>query len=128
MQVIRESANKVDTPDTAYGYGLPDFFKAYKTLSQSVIELTETADYYYPATAHRQRLDLFMDRLKVHTVTLSLHNAQEQLIFEKTYEEAHPTRPQLLYETVPNWKALPTGVYFLTLQLDDRVTRVYLTQ
>lgn len=128
MQVVQESADKVDTPDTAYGYGLPDFFKAYKMLSPSVIELNDKTAYYYPAADLTQRLDIFMSKLKVHTVTLSLHNAQEQLIFETTYQEEHPTRPQLLYETVPNWSDLPSGVYYLTLQLDDRIKRILLTK
>lgn len=128
MEVVQQSADKVDTPDTAYGYGLPDFFKAYKTLSNSVVELNDTDSYYYPAADLTERLDVFMSDLKVHIVTVSLHNAQEQLLFETTYEEEHPTRPQLFYETVPGWSDLPNGVYYLTLQLDDQIKRILLTK
>lgn len=128
MKVVQESSNKFDAPDNAYGYGLPDFFKAYKTLSNSVVELSEQEAYYYPDADFSQRLDVFMNRLKVHRVTVRLHNAQEQLVFQKTYEEEHPTRPHLLYETIPGWRDLPNGVYCLTLELDDRVKRILLTK
>lgn len=128
IQVVQESADKIDAPNNAYGYGLPDFFKAYKNLSHSVVELNEQETYYYPNTDLSQRLDVFMNHLKVYRVTVSLHNAQEQLVFQKTYEEEHPTRPQLLYETIPGWSSLPNGVYYLTLELDDRVKRVLLTK
>lgn len=128
MTAIEESADKRLEPDNAYGYGLPDFYKAYKALSKSVVELTADKQYYYPAVNLDQRLDIFMEELKVHKVTLTLHNAQEQLLYQENYEVEHPTRPQLLYESIPGWAELPAGVYYLTLQLDDKVKRILLTK
>ena len=30
MQLVRESADRADYPDNIFGYGIPDFWKAYQ--------------------------------------------------------------------------------------------------
>lgn len=44
LKAIRESANKYLTPDSLYGFGIPDFRRAFELISERPV--------YYPTTEH----------------------------------------------------------------------------
>lgn len=128
LQAIENSADKKDEPDNAYGYGIPDFYEAYKTLSSSVIELNAQKDYYKEPVDLSERLDIFMSKVKAYKATVSLHNAQGQLLFTDSSDLTKMYARKLWYQTVPNWKELPKGVYYMTINLDGKTKRLLLSK
>lgn len=128
LQAIENSADRYDQPDNAYGYGLPDFYKAYKTLSNSVIELNKEQAYYTEPVNSSERLDIFMSNVKAYKAEVMLHNAQGQLMFTDNSDLTSLYARNLWYQTVPNWHKLPKGVYYMTINLDGKTKRLLLTK
>lgn len=128
IRAIENSANRRDNPDNAYGYGLPNFYEAYKNLSNSVIELTPDQDYYTEAVDVSKRLDIFMKKVKAYKAKVTLHNAQGQLLFSDNSDLSKPYCRKLWYQTVPNWENFPKGVYYMTIYLDGKTKRLLLNK
>ncbi|MGH1336491.1 MAG: S8 family peptidase [Aureispira sp.] len=128
LQAIENSATQQDAPDNAYGYGIPNFYEAYKTLSGSVIELNAQQDYYKEPVDLSERLDIFMSKVKAYKATVTLHNAEGQLIFTDSSDLTAMYARKLWYQTVPNWKELPKGVYYMTINLDGTIKRLLLAK
>jgi hypothetical protein len=126
LQAIENSANRKDEPNTAYGYGIPDFYEAYKSLSNSVIELTQEQTYYKDAYNNTERLDIFMSQVPAFSAGVQLHNAQGELLFTDSSDLKENYARQLWYQTVPNWQKLPKGVYYMTINLDGKTKRLLL--
>ncbi|MFK7795947.1 MAG: S8 family serine peptidase [Aureispira sp.] len=128
LQAIENSANRNDEPNTTYGYGLPDFYAAYKSLSNSVIELTKEQTYYKEASNNTERLDIFMSQVPAFNAEVQLHNAQGELLFTDSSNLKELYARQLWYQTVPNWKELPKGIYYMTINLDGKTKRLLLSK
>lgn len=128
IQAIENSASKTDQPDNAYGYGIPDFYAAYKELSGSVIELNKKQAYYTEVVDLSERLDIFMSKVKAFKAEVTLHNVHGQLIFSDSSDLTSQYERKLWYQTVPNWKNLPKGVYYMTIYLDGDTKRLLLSK
>ncbi len=128
LAVIENSADRNDKPDNAYGYGLPDFYAAYKRLSGSVIELNHEQAYYTEAVNTSERLDIFMSTVKAFSAQVTLHNAQGQLLFTENSDLTSLYERTLWYQTVPNWAELPAGIYYMTIYLDGMTKRLLLSK
>lgn len=131
MEIIHTLENHghyKDKPDNVYGYGIPDFLTAYKSLRKSVIELQPKQGYYYHLTNVKNHLDIFMSNVKAYKALVSLHNTTGKLLHEEEVFFKTKSEKLLWYQTIPNWENLPDGVYFLTIELDDFVQRVLVTK
>jgi hypothetical protein len=131
MEIIRTLENNghyKDKPDNVYGYGVPDFLAAYKSLRKSVVELQPNQAYYYHLTNEKKHLDIFMSRVKAYKALVSLRNTTGKLLYQEETLFKTKSDKLLWYQTVPNWETIPEGVYFLTIELDDFVQRVLITK
>jgi hypothetical protein len=128
LDAIQSSGSRNDKPDNAYGYGLPDFYKAYQELSGSVIELNQQQNYYTAPADLSERLDIFMSKVKAHKAEVVLHNALGKLIYSDNSDLSTPYSRKLWYQTVPNWETLPNGVYYMTINLEGNIKRLLLSK
>lgn len=131
MEIIRTLENNghyQDKPDNAYGYGVPDFLAAYKSLRKSVIELQPKQRYYYHLSNVKDYLDIFMSDVKIYKALVSLHSTTGKLLYQETTIFKTEFEKSLWYQTIPNWKKLPDGVYFITIELDDFVQHILVTK
>jgi hypothetical protein len=131
MEIIRtleSNGHYKDKPDNVYGYGIPDFLAAYKSLRKSVIELQAKQIYYYHLTTEQKHLDVFMAKVKAYKGLVSLHNTTGKLLYQKETLFKTKSDKLLWYQTIPNWETVPKGVYFLTIELDDLVQRILVTK
>lgn len=131
MEIIHTLENHghyKDKPDNVYGYGVPDFFAAYKSLRKSVIELKPKQRYYYHLTNAKNNLDIFMSNIKAYKASISLHNTTGKLFYEGESTFKTKNDKLLWYQTIPNWEKLPDGVYFLTIELDDFTKRILIAK
>lgn len=113
MQIIRESGHLYHNPDTEYGYGIPDFYKAYTTHVGIGNHKPLTLSVYpNPVT---DRLLLTNPDGCIRTVTL--YNASGQLVLQTTVSSS----PILEI----NVSSLPNGFYIGTATLNDNHTATF---
>lgn len=128
IHTLQNNGSYTQKPDNAYGYGVPNFLAAYKELRNSVLELEPKKNYYHHIADLRQHLDIFMQKVKAYKAHIELHNTTGKLLFETDVTFLKKADKHLWYQTIPNWANYPTGVYFLTIQLDDTTKRILLTK
>jgi hypothetical protein len=128
IYTLQNNGHYKDKPDNVYGYGVPDFLAAYKSLRNSVIELQPKQRYYYHLTNVKNHLDIFMANVKAYKALVSLHNPTGKLLYQEERTFKTKSDKLLWYQTIPNWKNLPEGVYFLTIELDGFVQRILVTK
>lgn len=123
MAAIRASADQSDKPDYKKGYGIPDFLRAYKLLSPTVLEVDARSDKnYLQAPKDGRRLDiLFQNTEGLSSIEISLLNPLGEII---SAENLVLVRGAVPYATIPNWAELPTGVYYLYLRFGKITKRM----
>lgn len=99
MQIIRESSHLYDNPNTEYGYGIPDFYKAYTThVGIQNYKSLQLSVYPNPATDK-----LYLTNLDADIQYISIYNAAGQLVLQ------HAVNGNALIEI--NVTSLPKGFY-----------------
>lgn len=131
MEIIRQlqnHASQKEAPNNSLGYGIPDFFAAYKNFRPSVIELESSKTYYSYLAKLNKHLDIFVSKMDISEMNISLSNTQGQVLFKKSATFNITIEKELQHQSIPNWESLPNGVYFLTVQLDGSSKRILLTK
>lgn len=99
MQMIRESGHLYNNPNTEYGYGIPDFYKAYTThVGINNYKPLQLNVYPNPVTDK-----LYLTNLDGDIQTISIYNAAGQLVLQ------HAVNGNALIEI--NVTSLPKGFY-----------------
>lgn len=131
MEIIRnlqDHANRSNKPNNSLGYGIPNFFEAYKAFTNAIIELKPNKTYYSCVLDDEHCLDIFMENMQAHEVHITLVNPQEQVLWQSSDILVSDSEKQLWYHRIPNWKELPDGIYFLYIQLDDFTKRILMAK
>jgi hypothetical protein len=108
IQMVRESADNFSTPDSLYGYGIPNFTSAL----DNVISVPEnprfspTVKVYPNPFKGRLTFDMESDWLG-NTVSLTLVNFAGQKVWESSIESAQPSQSLELPSDLPH------GIYFM---------------
>jgi subtilisin family serine protease len=113
MQIIRESGHLHNNPDTEYGYGIPDFYKAYTThVGLNDYKPLQLSVYPNPVT---DKLNIVNPDGNIQTVTL--YNASGQLVLQTAVSSS----PILEI----NVSSLPNGFYIGTATLNNHQTATF---
>ena len=113
MQIIRESSHLYHNPNTEFGYGIPDFYKAYTThVGIHDYNLLQLSVYPNPVT---DQLNIVNPDGNIQTVTL--YNASGQLVLQTTVN-GNP-----IVEI--NVSSLPNGFYIGTATLNNQQTATF---
>jgi len=128
IRVLQRHASQTDKPDNALGYGVPNFFEAYKELRNSVVELNAKEKYYYHLNDLESHLDVFKKNVKAFNVKTILTNTSGKVLWEEDETLVSKFDKSLWYQTIPNWKDLPKGIYYLSVQMDDIRQRILLAK
>ena len=113
MQIIRESGHLYDNPYPEFGYGIPDFYKAYTThVGINDYKPLQLSVYPNPVT---DQLNIVNPDGNIQTVTL--YNSSGQLVLQT----AVPHSP-ILEIPVNN---LPNGFYIGTATLNNNQTATF---
>jgi hypothetical protein len=113
MQIIRESSHLYNNPNTEYGYGIPDFYKAYST-HVGINEYKPLILSVYPNPV-TDRLHIVNPDGNIQTVTV--YNASGQLVLQT----AVPHSPILEI----NVTSLPKGFYVGTATVGGTKTATF---
>jgi hypothetical protein len=113
MQIIRESSHLYNFPNTEYGYGIPDFYKAY-TYHNGINDYKPLTLSIYPNPV-TDKLNIVNPDGNIQTVTF--YNASGQLVLQTTV----PHSP-ILEIPVNN---LPNGFYIGTATLNNHQTATF---
>lgn len=105
-QALLQSASQADSPDTIYGYGIPDGHKALLRLTTLQKPQLSSTLQLYPNPA-QQEVRLFLPDTTLSLYTLRLYDLQGQLVWETPYR-GHTELP-LRIET------LRPGLYLVQL-------------
>ena len=99
MQIIRESSHLYNNPNTEFGYGIPDFYKAYTThVGINDYKPLQLRVYPNPVTDK-----LYLTNLDGDLQSISIFNAAGQLVLQ------HAVNGNPLIEI--NVTSLPKGFY-----------------
>ena len=99
MQIIRESSHLYNNPNPDFGYGIPDFYKAYTThVGINDYKPLQLSVYPNPVTDK-----LYLTNHDGDLQTISIFNAASQLVLQ------HPVNGNPLIEI--NVTSLPKGFY-----------------
>ena len=113
MQIIRESSHLYNNPNTEYGYGIPDFYKAYTTHvginNYKPLQLS-----VYPNPVNDK---LYLTNLDGNIQFISIYNAAGQLILQ------HTVNGNPLIEI--NVTSLPKGFYVGTATMEGNRTATF---
>jgi subtilisin family serine protease len=113
MQIIRESSHLYNNPNTEYGYGIPDFYKAYTTHvginNYKPLQLS-----VYPNPVNDK---LYLTNLDGNIQFISIYNAAGQLILQ------HTVNGNPLIEI--NVTSLPKGFYVGTATMGGNRTATF---
>ena len=113
MQIIRESGHLYNNPNPEYGYGIPDFYKAYTThVGINDYKPLQLSVYPNPATDK-----LFLTNHDGDIRSISIYNAAGQLVLQ------HPVTGNPLIEI--NVTTLPKGFYVGTATMEGNRTAMF---
>ena len=113
MQIIRESSHLYNNPNPDFGYGIPDFYKAYTThVGINDYKPLKISVYPNPVT---DQLHIVNPDGNIQTVTV--YNASGQLVLQT----AAPSSP--IFEI--NVSSLPNGFYIGTATLNNNQTTTF---
>jgi len=113
MQIIRESSHLYNNPNTEYGYGIPDFYKAYTThVGIKDYNPLQLSVYPNPATDK-----LCLTNTNGDIQSISIYNAAGQLVLQ------HAVNGNPLIEI--NVTSLPKGFYVGTATMGGNGTATF---
>jgi subtilisin family serine protease len=113
MQIIRESSHLYNHPNTEYGYGIPDFYKAYTThVGINDYKPLQLSVYPNPATDK-----LHLTNLDGDIQSISIYNTAGQLVLQ------HAVNGNPLIEI--NVTSLPKGFYVGTATMEGNRTATF---
>jgi hypothetical protein len=113
MQIIRESSHLYNNPNPDFGYGIPDFYKAYTThVGISDYKPLTLSIYPNPVT---DQLHIANPNGNIQTVTI--YNASGQLVLQTAVSSS----PILEI----NVSSLPNGFYIGTATLNNHQTATF---
>ena len=113
MQIIRESAHLYNNPNMEYGYGIPDFYKAYTThVGINDYNPLQLSVYPNPATDK-----LYLTNHDGELQTINIYNASGQLVLQ------HTVHNNPLIEI--NVTSLPQGFYVGTVTMGGNRTATF---
>lgn len=113
MQIIRESSHLYNNPDADFGYGIPDFYKAYTThVGINDYKPLRLSVYPNPATDK-----LFLTNHDGDIRSISIYNAAGQLVLQ------HAVNGNPLIEI--NVTSLPKGFYVGTATMESNRTATF---
>lgn len=117
FEAIRQSSNRFANPDTIYGYGIPDFYKANLILKANYRSGTDTTDiiHIFP-NPFRYETYLSFESAYDGEVIVSVYNQTGILITDITL----PVNKGYNLILVDDFSELSYGIYILMIQFGDR--------
>lgn len=122
MNKVIASAHKFTNPDNQLGYGIPNFYKAYQSITSIDNQVRNQHLNVYP--------NPFLDQIKVEyqcaentNVLISLYNAMGQLMYQNTANAIGSLTNTFVLNTLP---ALKDGLYLLSVQDQNHTSRATL--
>lgn len=111
IDAIKKSSNKFYQPDNTYGYGIPDFFKAFMILKLENNNYEKNTVFLYPNPVESY-FQIFLKWEYPSEINFKIYNISGQIIYSipiEIYEEFN-----IISMTIP--KNLNTGLYILVIE------------
>lgn len=114
-RAIIKSSHKIFNPDTLYGHGIPDFYKAYNLLKDDL--KTEPFVKIFPNPFYDNfRLSLYFERQS--RVKIQLINTKGQILMSNIY---HVTEGYNTFYPFMNLNVINSGIYLLRIKSDKYI-------
>lgn len=112
FKAIEQSANQYNFPDSAMGYGIPDFEKAFYILFGLNIDLNEISSIRIFPNPFSNYLNIYLSQLNKNAlVMVTIYNLSGQKIFEKEFNLAS----NFGYISLNNLDYIKSGIYILNI-------------
>ncbi len=112
---IEESATQAKDPDNVLGYGIPDFYKAYRFLKGKRHGQLKTVEVF---SSNDQLSLVFLEPI-VKMATVSIYDWSGKILLERKIT----TKRQ--FESAMLEYKLPKGVYYLTVKMEEDIRQLY---
>lgn len=117
--IIKRSGNQSTQPDTALGYGIPNYFVAYLLGSEACVVLDHTGSMFSTFQVINNQLSFIVEQKQPTKVSVSLMNTLLQPEYElTTFVEAR----KITEFKIPDLEQLDSGVYILKLVVGGKTT------
>lgn len=126
IDLIQKYSSQKDQPDTKFGFGIPDFFAAYKSVSPTVIELDKKTKTVRHNHILSDQVGIMMEYVEVPEITVQVFNAAGDVVYEKTDELRTREARKFWFHNIKGWGEQPSGVYHLYIKMDKETKRVLL--
>lgn len=115
-QAIKESGNQFDTPDSALGFGIPDFLVAYTMLLDSNIYINKMGKIRSSKKVIVHHLHILLEAGNSGVLEVEVFN----LFGKKLYEYKEVLRPNVFNKiSIPFFENYRKGVYALKVKLNN---------
>ncbi len=120
MQVIQNSSDRASMPDNDFGYGVPDFYKAWKTLQNKTYEGGSSLKLqnFYP-NPFQDQIELIWFSDEDYTMKVELFDAQGRRIADENITILSGNYDKLF---IKGLQGLQKGVYYVRLTHHDQST------
>jgi len=119
INTIKKSSNKYNNPDNNYGYGIPDFFKAYMILKLENTQFEDHSVLLYPNPVN-DYLQIFLKWNCPSTINLNIYTLEGKLIYNDKIEIFE--NYSIITLTLP--ENLKIGIYLLEIK-DQKNKRIF---
>ncbi|MCP4439521.1 MAG: S8 family serine peptidase [Aureispira sp.] len=126
IALLEKFSNKREDPTTKLGFGVPDFFAAYKSISPTVIELDKKSKTIRHNHILNDRVDIIMEYVDVPEITVQVFNAGGNIVYEKIDELRTRQDRRFWVHDIDGWSEQPSGVYHLYIKMGKETKRVLL--
>jgi hypothetical protein len=113
---VEAAGSQTMLPDSALGYGIPDFFKAYLSMMESGMAITSKGESFSTQTLVKDKISIMIETEKESVAKYQLYNKLGQIVFENT-KIAKPMGVNIL--DIPVMKELVPDVYLLRINIGN---------
>lgn len=113
---VEAAGSQTMQPDSALGYGIPDFFKAYLSMMESGMAVSSNGEFFSTQTLVKNSLTVMLECEKETRVKYTLCNKLSQVL----YEGEVLTRPmEVNILDLPIINTLPSDVYLIRITIGN---------
>lgn len=125
MQAVERQGSQVNTPDIKFGYGIPDYFTAYKKGRDNWLLLDSEQPYYQHDVLLKDKLHLLYEGQQIGKAQIDLFDMVGKKIW--TAERAVQGPKFLNHLACIPFQDYPAGLYRLRVDIDGSVYSLYIS-
>lgn len=125
IAAIQQHAHQAQQPDSALGYGIPNFWKTYLSLADASIFIPKTGQPSKPQKVVQNTVHVYVETSDSDALELTLYNIWDKKLYQ--HQESLPAQ-RINKVTIPDFKQYGQGVYSLKIKTKQGTQWIKLIQ